>query len=90
MSYSAGCNKVSKTKTEDEKTSGVTKGFGVQGDTNHVSFQESIQMSFIEALAQESIEGKIDLSDMSVILDAVLESFIPGHGWIPCHSFDPH
>ncbi len=27
---------------------------------------------------------------MSVILDAVLESFIPGCGWIPLYSFDPH
>ncbi len=42
----------------------------------------------MEALTQQSIEESINLSDMSVVLDAVLEGFIPGHGQIPWYSFD--
>ena len=47
-------------------------------------------MNFMEALAQQSIEGSINLIDMSVILVPVLDSFILGHGWIHWHSFDPN
>ena len=45
-------------------------------------------MSFMEALAQQSIARSLNLSDVSLILDAVLVSFILGVGWIPLHSFD--
>ena len=52
---SAFCNKVLETKTNDSTTSGVAKGAGVQGDMSYVSFQDSIQLSLMEALAQKSI-----------------------------------
>ena len=44
----------------------------------------------MEALAQQSIEGGINLSDMSLIFDAVIKSYPPAHAWFPWDSFDPH
>lgn len=62
----------------------------MQGCTGYVTFQDSIQKTFMEAFAQHSIEGSLNLNDMLVIVDAVLESFILGCGSIPWHSFKPH
>ena len=76
----AVCKKGLKTKTKNGTTLEGANGSGVQGDTSYISFWASIQICFMEALTQQSIEESINLSDMSVVLDAVLEGFIPGHG----------